>query len=261
VRRAAVHALAEAEPQTRARLVTPRLDDPVRTVRLEAAAALAGVSDAVPAASRGALDRATAELIAALDLNGDRPEAQLSLAGLYARQGAPDRAEAALHRALAIDPAFAPAAVNLVDLYRTQGGDRDGDAEAILRPAIARAPRDPSLRHALGLVRVRQHRLREAIDALGAAARLDPDQPRYGYVYAVALHDAGRRPEALRALARVLGRHPHDRDSLAAAVAYRREAGDLAGALRLAERLAALAPEDPAVMAELNELRGEAARP
>jgi predicted CXXCH cytochrome family protein len=258
VRRAAVHALAEADPQTRARLVTPRLDDPVRTVRLEAAAALAGVSVAVPVASRGALDRATAELVAALDLNGDRPEAQLSLAGLYARQGAPDRAEAALHRALAIDPAFAPAAVNLADLYRAQGGDRDGAAEAILRQAIARTPRDPSLRHTLGLVRVREHRLREAIDALGAAARLGPGDPRYGYVYAVALHDAGRQPDALRELARVLDRHPYDRESLAAAVAFHREAGDLGGALRLAERLAALDPEDLDAMSAVNRLRDQA---
>ncbi len=254
MRRAAVHVLAEADPRPRAQQVAPRLDDPVRAVRLEAAAALAGVPpDAVPSASRGALDRATAELVAALALNGDRPDAHLSLAALYARQGAPDRAEAELQRALSIDPAFAPAAVNLADLYRTQG--RDAAAEAILRDAVARTPRDPSLRHALGLVLVREHRLPEAIEALGAAARLGPDQPRYGYVHAVALHDAGRRPEALRELADVLRHHPYDRDSLAAAVAFHREAGDLRSALSFAEQLAALDPEDPDALTIVNQLR------
>ena len=254
VRRAAVHALADADPRTRARLVSPRLDDAVRTVRLEAAAAMAGVPpDTVPSASREALDRATAELVAALELNGDRPDAHLSLAGMYARQGAADRAEAELQRARSIDPAFAPAAVNLADLYRIQG--RDAAAESVLREALARTPGAPSLWHALGLVLVREGRKPEAVDALGAAARLGPDDPRSGYVYAVALHDAGRRQAALRELSRVLARHPYDRDSLAAAVAFHREAGDLPGALRCAEQLAALDPDDPAALATVNQLR------
>lgn len=258
VRRAAVHALADADPPARARLISPRLEDAVRAVRLEAAAALAGVPlDAVSLAGRATQGRATAELVAALELGGDRPEAHLSLAALDAKQGALDRAEAELRRALSIDPAFAPAAVNLADLYRTQG--HDGDAESILRATLARAPQAPSLWHALGLVLVRERRTQEAIDALGSAARLGPDDPRSGYVYAVALHDAGRRPEALRALARVLARHPYDRDSLAAALAFHREAGDLRAALRCAEQLAALAPEDPDVRATVNQLRDQAA--
>jgi tetratricopeptide (TPR) repeat protein len=259
VRRAAVHALADADPRTRALLVSPRLGDAVRAVRLEAAAALAGVPpDAMPSASRDALDRATAELAAALALDGDRPEAHLSLAALDARQGAPDRAEAELKRALAIDPAFAPAAVNLADLYRLQG--RDAAAEPILREALAHTPRAPSLWHALGLVLVREGRKPEAVDALGAAARLGPDDARHGYVYAVALHDAGRLHDALRELIRVLGRHPYDRDSLAAGVAFHREAGDLRAALRFAEQLAALDPEDPEVLAAVTELRGQTGR-
>jgi predicted CXXCH cytochrome family protein len=258
VRRAAVHALADADPRTRAQLVAPRLDDAVRAVRLEAAAALAGVPpDALPAASRAAEGRATAELAAALALNADRPEAHLSLAAMYAKQGAPDRAEAELQRARSIDPAFAPASVNLADLYRLQG--RDPAAESVLREALTRTPRAPALWHALGLVLVRERRLSEAIDALGAAARLDPDDPRSGYVYAVALHDAGQRQQALHELSRVLGRHPYDRDSLAAGVAFHREVGDLRSALRCAEQLAAIDPQDPAATAAVNELRDQIA--
>jgi Flp pilus assembly protein TadD len=228
-------------------------------VRRAAVHALAGVPpDTVPSASRGALESATAELVAALELNSDRPESHLALAGMHAKQGFLDRAEAELKRAREIDPAFVPASVNLADLYRTQG--RDDAAASILREALARTPQDPTLLHALGLVQVREHRLREAIESLGAAARLGPDDPRYGYVYAVALHDAGQRQQALRELTRVLGRHPYDRDSLAAGVAFHREAGDLRSALRCAEQLAALDPEDPEAMAAVNELRDRIAR-
>ncbi|HEX3765385.1 MAG TPA: multiheme c-type cytochrome [Kofleriaceae bacterium] len=243
VRRAAAHALAGAAPAARAALAAPLLDDPVRTVRLEAAATLTGVPPDAVAASPGALDRATAELVAALELDGDRPAAHVALAALHARQGAADRAEAELLRALAIDPAWVPASVNLADLCRAQG--RDGDAERVLRAALARTSRAAALWHALGLTQVRTHRLRDALDALGTAARLGPDDPRHGYVYAVALHDAGDRPAALRALAEVVRRHPHDRDTLAALVAFHREAGDLRSARRFAEQLAALDPEAP----------------
>jgi len=101
--------------------------------------------------------------------------------------------------------------------------------------------------------------MREAIELLGAAARHGPDNPRDGYVYAVALHDAGRRQEALRELEGVLRRHPYDRDSLAALVAYHREAGDLRKALSFAEQLEALDSQDAEAQSAVNELRGQLA--
>jgi hypothetical protein len=57
----------------------------------------------------------------------------------------------------------------------------------------------------------------------------------------------------------VLGRHPYDRDSLAAGVAFHRAAGDLRSALRCAEQLAALDPDDPATLATVNQLRDQIA--
>jgi len=258
VRRAAVHALAYADPRVRATLVSPLLDDAVRVVRLEAAVTMAGVpQDLLPSPTRGALEKATAEFVATQELNGDRPEAHLGLATLYASQQGFERAEAELERALSIDPAFVPASVNLADLYRTVG--RDAAAEPILRDALARTPENPSLLHALGLVLVRERRMLEALEALGAAARHGSDNPRHGYVYGVALHDAGRRQAALRELEGVVGHHPYERDSLAALVAYHREAGDLRKALTFAEQLAALDSQDPANQSVVNELRHQLA--
>jgi predicted CXXCH cytochrome family protein len=239
VRREAVRALADADPRLRALLLSPLAADPVRSVRLEAASALAGApAELLAPDARAALTRATGELIAAQELNGDRPEAHLNLANLYASLKRPDDAESELERALSLDPTFVPAAVNLADLYRTIG--RDDAGERVLRAALERVPKNPSLLHTLGLVRVRQHRLAEAIDPLGAAAHLAPDTARYGFVYAVALHDAGRRDDAVSELDAVLARSPYDRDSLAALVAFCREAGDLERARAYAGRLEAL---------------------
>jgi predicted CXXCH cytochrome family protein len=211
VRRAAVEVLADVDPSLRAPLVTPLLDDPVRSVRIAAVAAL-GELPATP--------KTTAEFVAAQALEADRPEGHLALARHHASQQRFGEAETELKRALAIDPAFVPAAVNLADLYREL--NRDRDAEPVLRAALTRAPEHPTLLHALGLVMVREQRLPDAIELLGAAARLGPENARFGYVYAVALNSAGRTREALAELDKVLKRHPYDRESLLARDVLRR---------------------------------------
>jgi tetratricopeptide (TPR) repeat protein len=244
VRRASVEAFSVLEPRARATLLSPLLADAVRSVRLETASALAGVPlDLTPPGLRDARERATTEFVAAQQLNDDRPESHLALANLYAARQDFARAEASLLRALAIDPAFVPASVNLADLYRVLS--RDDEAEKHLRSALARIPRDPALLHALGLVLVRGGRLHEALGPLRDAAHLGRDNPRLGYVYAVALHDADNPRDALRELDHVLERHPYDRDSLVAAISFLREAGDDRKALTFAARLEALEPRGP----------------
>jgi Flp pilus assembly protein TadD len=239
VRRAAVHALAGLDPELRARLLGPRLGDGVRSVRIEAASALAGVPrETLSQSERDQLERATDELIAAQRLDADRPEAHLTLARLHLEQHRLPEAEGELKQALAIDPAFVPAAVNLADLYRLTG--TDGEGEPILRTALAHAPEAPALLHALGLWMVRQQRMDEATALLGTAARLAPANPRFGYVHGVALHDLGRDREALRRLEAVVARHPYDRDSLTALESFHRQRGETREAQKYAARLAAL---------------------
>jgi predicted CXXCH cytochrome family protein len=239
VRRAAVEALADVDPQERSRWLAPRLDDQVRSVRVAAAAALAGVPpEWLSSSERAALDAATAELLAVQELNADQPEAHLALARWYAKGRRFDDAETELKRALAIAPQLVPAIVNLADLYRLM--DRDGDAESVLREALSHAQDRSLLLHALGLVLVREQRLREAIGVLGEAARLRPGDPRFGYVHAVALYSDGRKQEAIDRLEEVLALHPYHRDSLSALRAYRVESGDIRKALQCARRLEAL---------------------
>jgi tetratricopeptide (TPR) repeat protein len=241
LRRAAAGALGGVEERLRAELLAPLLDDPVRAVRMEAARALAGTApDLYTQAQRDALARGLAEYTAGEQFNAERPESHLNLGLLHAAQRDPASAEAELRAALALDPRFVPAAVNLADLYRA--GGRDAEGERVLRDAVRRVPQSAAGRHALGLLLVRQRRLADALPELEAAARLDPDTARYGFVYAVALHDAGRPGQALDALTRVLARRPHDREALAATVAYLYEQGRPRDALTYARRLAELDP-------------------
>jgi predicted Zn-dependent protease len=83
---------------------------------------------------------------------------------------------------------------------------READGESVLRAAVAASPQDAALLHALGLALVRLRRLDEALGEL-PHSEPDPDQARYAYVYAVALHSAGRVGDAKTVLKEGLARH------------------------------------------------------
>ena len=143
VRRASISTLDMLPPAQRLPLIAPLLDDPVRIVRLEAAATLADSSSAASTEQRAAFDRAAADYELAQRFNADRPESRAALGNFYLREGRTQEAEAQLRSALELDPAFAPAYVNLADLQRTQA--RDADAE---QPAARRAAAGASSRRA-----------------------------------------------------------------------------------------------------------------
>src|SRR5262249_22200108 len=151
-------------------------------------------------------------------------------------------AEAEYKAALRLSPNYTLAAINLADLYRRLG--RDGEGQSMLGAAIAASPRDAGLHHALGLTLTRLKQPGQALGELQRAKELEPERARYAYVYAVALHSAGRGEEAMSALKEILVRHPNDRETLLALISFSRDAGDLGTALEYAERLARVAPGD-----------------
>jgi len=241
VRRAVATALANRTANEA--IMLKLLEDPVRTVRIEAAQSLAGIPrDGLSAELRAALDRACMEYLAALRLNADRPEAHLDLATFFARQGDLAQAQTELQTALAIDPSFGPAAVNLADLYRQSG--RDDKAEIVLRQAMEHAPADAALRYSLGLLEIREKHIPQALDLLAAAARLEPSNPQYAYVYAIALSDSADADAAIGVLERSVKLNPYHRASLIALVALCNRAGARDKARRYARMLEELTTQE-----------------
>lgn len=137
-------------------------------------------------------------------------------------------------------------------------GEREQEAEEVLRRALALNPASADLLHALGLSLVRQNRLDASLPALAKAAELAPDNARSGYVQAVALQTSGRIEEAIAALERVHQRHPVDIDTLTALVLYNRDLGDRSSALAYALTLLTLRPNDPSLTRLLRELESAA---
>jgi tetratricopeptide (TPR) repeat protein len=236
VRRSAAEMLSATNPEANTPAMYGLLDDPVRAVRIQAAQSLAGVAPgALPEQTTTEFEQASAEYLSAQALNADRPETYLNLATYFAKEKKIDRAEAELRTGLAIDPSFGPAAVNLADLLRETG--RDDEAETVLRQASRRMPDDASVLFSLGLLEVRKKQNAQALELLGEAARLDPSQPRYAYVYAIALNEAGSTREAIEVLEQSLKRNPYYRDSLAALVSFCERTGDHAKAQEYAKVL------------------------
>ncbi len=253
LRSTAARALEAIPPELKLRHLLTLLNDPVRLVRIEAARALASVpQESLNEAQRLAIQRGVAEYAAAEMTNADRPESFLNIGLISVDQRQFEKAETAYRAALDLQPTFTQAAVNLADLYRLQG--RDAEGEKTLRQALDLDPQNAAAHHALGLLLIRQKRLPEALAALAEAARLGGDNPRYGYVYAVALNSAGQGPKAIQELETVLQRHPNDRDSLLALVAFQRDAGNLDAARSYARRLAALEPDNPDVRMLLQKM-------
>jgi Flp pilus assembly protein TadD len=235
-------------------VVAPFLSDSNRGVRISAAMLLASVPKlSQPPADRERFERAAAEFVAAQRLNADRPEARSTLGYFFARRGLATEAEAEYKAALRLSPQFAPAAINLADLYRQRG--RDGDGEEVLRTAIDTSPQHAGLHHALGLTLTRLKRIDGAVAELRRAADIEPERARYPFVYAVALHSAGQTENATTVLEKNLARHPSDRDTLMALISFHRGAGHIDSALKYAEQLALIIPEDNDLVRLIQDLQ------
>jgi tetratricopeptide (TPR) repeat protein len=223
---AAVDALERLAPEARPRLLLPLLDDPVRAVRIQAAARLAPVPpESLDPKDQALLERGIEEYVAAQRINADRPEANLNLGVLYADLGEFGKAETATRRALARQASFVPGYVNLAEILHRQG--KEAEAEAVLRSGLRVAPRDAGLHPALGLSLVRRRELQQALPEL---------------------------ERALGALEEAHGRHPGNREILFALTDYHRGTGNRDAALVFARKLVDLDPRDARARQILNQL-------
>jgi tetratricopeptide (TPR) repeat protein len=236
IRLAALQSLEHVAPPQRVQLVGPLLADSTRTVRIAAARLLAGVKPSLMSLEQySAFQRASAEFIDAQRQNADRAESRANLGTFLAEIGDMANGETELKSAIRLDARFVPAYVNLADLYRGVG--RDVDGERLLREGLTRTPGSAVLHYALGLVLTRLNRGDSALQEFDRAASLDPQNARFAYVHAVALHSAGKVDAAIAKLQSVLTLHPADGDVLNALVSFARARGDTALAERYAAKL------------------------
>jgi tetratricopeptide (TPR) repeat protein len=236
VRMASISALEGLQSSLMVQLLFPLLDDPVRSVRIEAARVLAHVPvGQLQGEQLSIYNKAASEYVESQTASAERPEAQLNLGNYYAARGDTDKAETAYIKAVELEDIFVPAYVNLADLYRAQ--QKEADAYAILMKARQAAADNADVHHALGLLLVRQQKTEEAVIELEVAARLAPENSRYLYVYAVALNSTGKLDEAIKQLQIAHDRFPDNVGILQALIAFNRDAGNTFAAERYMKKL------------------------
>jgi tetratricopeptide (TPR) repeat protein len=254
IRLAAARLAGSLAPPERVAAVGPLLSDPMCAIRIEAANALAEVPLAeLPADQQAAWRRAADEYVDAQKYNADRPESRTNLGTFNARLGKFDAAQAEFAAARKLDANYVPAYVNGADAYRQQG--RDAEAIRTLKEGIAVLPSNATLHHALGLAYARGQQREVALVEFARSVQLAPDNPRYTYVYAVALNSLGRSVEAKRMLQRAAERWPADRNILFALAAMARDTGDRDEARKAAQALVAADPDDREARALLEQLK------
>jgi predicted CXXCH cytochrome family protein len=240
-------ALSNATAPTRQRyveLVSPLLFDPVRAVRIESAVRLAD-APAQMLQPYQQVQRTTAleEYERTMAYSLDFSFAGHNLGNLYARLGDAASAERYYRAAVEIDDLFYPAKSNLAVLLNSQG--RNDEAEVLLRELVEDYPEQYEAAYSLGLLLAEMERVDEAVEFLGRASAGMPQRARAHYNYGLALQATGRVAAAEAALRRALDVEPENIDFIFALADHYARRGQLQRALTLADRMIALAPDNP----------------
>jgi tetratricopeptide (TPR) repeat protein len=241
VRATAVQRVEAADPGALARLLGPLLQDPVRWVRAEAAARLAGApSQRLPEAQRKAWEAALAEYEAGQRYMSDLPSGPYNLGNLHAALGRTSDAEKQYRRALAIDDQLFLARANLAMLLAVNG--RGDEAERLLREANAQQPAHAGIAFNLGLLLAERGDRAGAEAMLRAALRADPRMAAAAFNLAVMVGE--RKPAEAVPLARKAAElRPGDARYAWTLGYYQARAGDRKGAAATLRALLAAHPE------------------
>jgi tetratricopeptide (TPR) repeat protein len=235
------------------------LGDPLRAVRLEAARLLAPLApDAIPVADRELLDDLLVEYESVQLSMADMAPAHLNLGVLHAAAGSIDRAVSDYETALRLQPDFTPASLNLATLFNRIG--RNGDARRVLRDAIARHPEEGELHYSMGLLLAEMGQFNGAVESLQRGVELLPGRARVRYNLGLALQRLDRRSEAEAALDEAYRLDPADPSILQARAAIYAQDERWDEALRAAEDLVDLLPEDAAARQFLDSIRRASGR-
>jgi Tfp pilus assembly protein PilF len=256
IRRTAVAHLPAAEPHRRVRLIAPLLYDPVKAVRVEAAARLAGPPSALLADDQHRVyEKTLQEYVAAMEYSGDFAFGRFNLGNLYATLGQPQRAVENFKAAIQIDDQSYPAKVNLAMLHAQMG--RNGEAETLLREVVTAFPELYDVQYSLGLLLAEEKKYLEAETHLASAARGIPDGPRVHFNLGLLYDYLGKGQQAEAALSRAVALESDNLDYLQALARHYLKRGDIAAAERVADQMIAHHPEDRNALALKEFIRGK----
>jgi tetratricopeptide (TPR) repeat protein len=254
LRYTAIRSLENFDAATRLKRIAPKLYDPVKAVRMEAAMMLSVLpAEMLREADRVAFKKGLNEYRDAMLYNADLAPQRYNLGNLATNLGDDKQAVAAYEKAIAIDAQFYPAKVNLAMLFNRQGNKTD--AERLLREVIVQQPQLYDVDYSLGLLLVELKRYDEAVNYLRKAAAGMPERPRVQYNFGLLLQGLKQYPEAENAFLAALRIEPDNYDFLYALAGNYLGSADRKKARITIERLLLLYPDNPAPRQMLEYLK------
>ncbi len=207
LRHTALTVMTQPSQETILKQIAPKLYDPVKAVRLEAALMLAQVPiETIHEQDRQTLQETIEEYRTAMKYNSDFAPQRYNLGNLARAQGNSDKAMEYYHAAIDIDDFFFPAKVNLAMEFNQKGNNKE--AEKLLRDVVDGNPRLYEISYSLGLLLAEMGNHEEAAKYLGRAADGMPGNSRVRYNQALALLKLKRWQEGADALEKAIFQDP-----------------------------------------------------
>ena len=234
------------------------LEDPVRSVRTEAARLLSRASPSLfTTKGRKLFESVLEELKLRYTSNLDRPESHLSLGILAENQNLPQEAEDYYRQAIRREDTYVPARMNLATLLNKRG--RNKEAEKWLREAARLQPTWGQIHYSLGLLLAENpQRIPESIRSLERAAAYWQDNPRVHNNLAIAYWQNRQFDQAIHSFRSAIQLHPSNPEYLQNLVQLLSQQQRWAEAVPYAENMVQLLPENQEVMSSLSLIRQRA---
>lgn len=242
------------------KLLLPVLEDPVRSVRTEAARVLARVPrQALNGEQRRQLQAALEEFKEGVLINNDRAAAHLTLGVVYESMNDMRAAERAYQTAIRVEPHVTGPRTNLAALLERQAEEAENNARR-----IAQQNREAAIDSIMQSQKLRERvaELRKGeLPLLGRDAKLAPENAAIQYRYGLSLYLHGEHDQAMTALANAVRLEPNTPDFVLALALLHRQQGDLVNALKQIKRVLELRPNDRSYQQLYNEVRQQASQP
>lgn len=224
LRYTAIRSLEYFDAETRLKRIAPKLYDPVKAVRMEAAMMLSRLpEEELREDDREAFKKGLDDYRSAMLYNADLAAQRYSLGNLAANLDDDPQAIVDYEKAIAIDDQFYPAKVNLAMLYNRRGDNRE--AEQLLREVVDQEPELYQIAYSLGLLLAEMQQYKDAEVYLGKAAAGMSGYGRVHYNHGQVLLVLDQPKQAEAALLMALSTEPRNQDFFVALVDYYLKSG------------------------------------
>ncbi|MCX6247393.1 MAG: multiheme c-type cytochrome [Bacteroidetes bacterium] len=228
------------------KVMAPLLNDPVKSVRMEAANRLSTFRKEAFSGIQYRLFRdALEEYKRSLEYVADFPTGRYNLGNFYSKSGEIAGAEENYREAVAIDNLFYPAKTNLAILCYQEG--KTVEAEKLFLDLVANHPRQTEGYYYLALLYGEQKKYAEAIALLEKASALSTTNERIFYNLGLLYQMTGQDTKCEATLLKGLGLDPCNYDLLYALFTFYMKKGERAKATPWIEKMVTCYPNEKPV--------------